>query len=76
MRELVVVEDEDLEDPTTEIRLRHVEDEFFLKLGTDRLAVDAALKLTSSIGQQTDATERIGSAAELSRNEISRLINK
>ena len=69
----IVIEHEDLECPPCQLGRRYVEDELLLELWTQSSTMNAALQLSSTVRQQTETTERVGGAAELTRYEISRL---
>jgi len=73
VRVSVVVQHDDLERAPRQLRRRHVEDELFLELRTQRPTVNAALQLAPTVRQQTQPTERIGRAAEVTRYQISSL---
>jgi len=81
-RVAVVVEQDDLERPTRQLRRRHVEHELLLELGAQRAPVDAALQLSAApVRQQAEPAERVGAAAaaaaaRLARHQISSLPRK
>ena len=73
-RVAVVVEKDDLQSPTGQLRRRHVEHEFLLELRAQRAPVNATLKPSAApLRQQTQATERVRGAARIARNQISSL---
>ena len=73
LRVAVVVQQDDLERPTRQLRRRHVEDELLLELRAQSAPVNATLQLSAPVRQQTETTERVGRAAELTRQQISSL---
>ena len=67
VRVAIIIQHHDLERPPRQLRRRHVEHELLFELRTQSPTMDAALQLSTTVRQQTQAAERVGSAAELAR---------